>query len=115
MAVIDSGSIAGWSVQITTNDPPNTSITSGPLLASTSRNASFSFTGTDDATAPASLLFECRLDGAAFAPCTSSQSYSSLPLGAHTFQVRAKDALGQLDPTPASRTWGVYKPGFGQG
>jgi len=113
-----AGSINEWSLSITTVLPdttaPNTSITSGPLLASTSRNASFSFTGTDNVTPVNSLLFECSLDSAPFGPCTSSQSYSNLALGLHTFRTRAIDLLSLVDPTPASRTWGIYRQGFGQ-
>lgn len=39
--------------------------------------------------------------------CASPQTYSSLSQGSHTFQVRAKDAGGTVDPTPASYTWTV--------
>ena len=42
-----------------------------------------------------------------FAPCTSPQPYSSLADGAHTFEVRATDAAGNTDPTPASRSFTV--------
>jgi MYXO-CTERM domain-containing protein len=50
--------------------------------------------------------FECSLDGAAFAACSSPGTYSALTDGAHTLQVRAKDPVGNLS-TPASRTWTV--------
>ena len=39
--------------------------------------------------------------------CSSPQPYSSLADGAHTFEVRATDAAGNTDPTPASRTFTV--------
>ncbi|MGH9023510.1 MAG: DUF7594 domain-containing protein, partial [Acidimicrobiia bacterium] len=51
--------------------------------------------------------FECAMDGLAFAPCTSPHSYSGLPAGAHTFEVRAIDPAGNVDPTPARRSWTV--------
>ncbi len=49
--------------------------------------------------------FNCSLDAAAFAACTSPQTYSGLTNGSHTFQVRAVDAAGNVDPTPATYTW----------
>ena len=38
--------------------------------------------------------FECSLDDAAFAPCTSPVSYSGLAVGGHEFRVRATDQAG---------------------
>jgi Bacterial Ig-like domain (group 3) len=87
--------------------PPDTSITANPPANSNSSSASFSFTGTDNVTPAASLTFECKLDGGSFAACTSPQNYSGLAEGSHTFQVRAIDAAGNVDASPASFSWVV--------
>src|SRR5439155_1295234 len=83
--------------------PPDTTITAAPPARSSSSTASFSFTATE-----ADSSFACQLDGGAFAPCVSPQSYSGLANGSHSFQVRATDAAGNTDPTPASYTTTLY-------
>ena len=85
--------------------PPDTSITARPSNPSNSSSASFRFTGTDNVTPTTSLTYECSLDGAAFVGCTSPKAYSGLADRPHTFQVRAKDAAGNVDQTPVSQTW----------
>ena len=86
---------------------PETTITSGPSGTVNSSGATITFSGTDNGTAPGSLTFEGALDGAAFAAVTSPVTLSGLSDGAHTYQVRARDAAGNVDPTPASVTWTV--------
>lgn len=58
-------------------------------------------------TEPGSSL-QCSLNGAAFAPCGASHSVA-LKKGTHTLSVRATDALGNVDATPASVTTRVVK------
>jgi hypothetical protein len=92
------------------NGVPDTQITGSPLAATSSTSASFTFTGTDDATPASSLTFECQLDVAETSPwtaCTSPHSYSSLAVGSHTFRVRALDGGGAVDPQPAVYTWTI--------
>ena len=81
---------------------PNTVVTTGPLGATSSASASFTFTADDS-----SATFECRLDGGGWSPCSSPRSYAGLAEGLHTFDVRATDVAGNTDPTPATRTWTV--------
>jgi hypothetical protein len=80
--------------------PPDTTITSGPTGTDTS--AALAFTASE-----AGSTFECRLDGGTWASCTSPKSYAALAAGAHTFDVRATDAAGNADASPATRTWTV--------
>ncbi len=81
---------------------PDTTITSGLSGTVKDKSASFSFSSTE-----ANSKFECSLDGAAFSSCTSPAKYNGLKDGQHTFRVRAIDAAGNVDPTPASNTWTV--------
>jgi Putative metal-binding motif len=57
------------------------------------------------ASEPASI--QCRLDGAPFAGCPATRSFSNLAFGQHRFQARAIDRAGNVDATPISRTWTV--------
>lgn len=86
---------------------PDTVIDSAPPNPSHSAAASFTFSGTDDVTPSANLTFSCKLDNGDFAACTTPQAYSGLADGPHTFQVRAMDSRGNLDPTPAAFTWQI--------
>ncbi|HEY3434067.1 MAG TPA: hypothetical protein VGK41_00300 [Solirubrobacterales bacterium] len=45
--------------------------------------------------------FLCRLDKGPFKPCSSPRAYKHLKSGRHTFKVKAVDAAGNVDPTPA--------------
>ena len=86
---------------------PDTTINTGPTGTIATGAASFTFSGTE-----LNSTFECKLDGpgaatGTYAPCTSPQAYSALADGTYTFSVRAKDAAGNLDPTPATRTFTV--------
>jgi hypothetical protein len=55
--------------------------------------------------ADGSASFTCSLDGAAYAPCGSPTVLSTLDPGWHTFAVRATDAAGNVDPSPAEERW----------
>jgi hypothetical protein len=57
--------------------------------------------------------FTCSLDGAAYAACGSRLRYLDLAAGWHTLAVRATDAAGNTDPSPAESTWHSNK-GRGQ-
>jgi hypothetical protein len=77
---------------------PNTVITSGPSGPTHDPTPTFHFSSSEgDST------FQCRLDSAPFAACTSPRTTGHLADGSHTFYVRAIDPSSNVDPTPASR------------
>ncbi|NTX62946.1 Ig-like domain repeat protein [Myxococcus sp. CA051A] len=81
---------------------PDTSIVTGPTGAVASNSATFTFASNESP-----ITYACSLDGAAFAPCASPATFGSLSQGNHTLAVRAVDAVGNMDPTPATRAWSV--------
>src|SRR5439155_2401493 len=88
-----------WTVDTTA---PDTSITANPSNPTNPTGASFSLTATEGGSS-----FQCELDGAGFSACSSPKSYSGLAEGSHTFKVKATDAAGNTDASPASFTWTV--------
>jgi large repetitive protein len=81
---------------------PQTTIASSPPASTQATTASFTFTASETGS-----TFECSLDNAAFAACTSPRALSSLAPGAHSFRVRARDAAGNLDGSPAAHNWTI--------
>ena len=82
---------------------PDTSIVSG---RTNDADPTFEFEADEsDAT------FECKVDNGAFAACSSPGMPGQVSAGVHQFQVRAIDALGNADATPASHNWEFADPG----
>jgi hypothetical protein len=82
--------------------PPETTIQSGPTGTTTATDASFGFSASESGS-----TFACKLDSASWAACASPKALSGLAVGSHTLSVRATDGAGNVDPTPASRSWTV--------
>ncbi|MBI2690793.1 MAG: hypothetical protein HYX29_02425, partial [Solirubrobacterales bacterium] len=95
------GAVASITWIVNTAVPLAPTINTGPTGTVASTSASFTFS-----TSESGMTFECRIDGAAYAACTSPQAYSSLAQGAHTFDVRAVNGASTPGPA-ASRTWTV--------
>ena len=83
--------------------PPETAITGQPKSKTKKKKATFEFTSTE----PGST-FECSLNGAPLTPCSSPITVKGKK-GKNTFVVRARDAAGNVDATPATYTWKVKK------
>jgi hypothetical protein len=82
--------------------PPRTTIGGGPSGATSAATPSFAFTSNE-----AGSTFECRIDGGSFAACTAPYTSATLAEGSHTFEVRATDLAGNVEPVPESRTFTV--------
>jgi hypothetical protein len=92
---------AGFKVNIDTTAPQTTLSASGPSGMVASKTAEFAFTSEPNAS------FECKLDAEGYAGCSSPKTYTNLSDGDHTFEVKATDAAGNTDASPATRTWTV--------
>ena len=82
--------------------PPQTTLTAGPRGSTRAKTATFRFKSSETGS-----TFKCKLDKGPWTTCRSPKTYRSLRKGAHTFQVRAKDKAGNVDATPAKRSWRV--------
>jgi hypothetical protein len=91
-------------VPLTDTTPPETTITAMPRARIHKGKANIAFTSSE-----ADSSFECRLDhNFDFGPCPTPLSVNA-KRGKHTIEVRAKDAAGNVDTTPAVATWKVVK------
>lgn len=81
---------------------PETTIVKGPKARSHKRTAKFKFVSSE-----ANSTFKCKLDKKPFKPCRSPKKYKRLKPGKHVFQVKAIDAAGNADKTPAKRRFRV--------
>ncbi len=114
---------SGVSASATPGDttPPETNITGGPSGTIGYDDVQFTWTGSDNVTATSNLVYSYYLNGydSGYSPWTSSTSknYYNLPNGPYTFYVKAKDEAGNIDPTPASKSFTVqiddaYEPEY---
>jgi hypothetical protein len=106
-ATFSNNAFVDWfelhSTTMVDSTPPDTTLTN--IASPTNDNTpTFSFSGIDNVGVTG---FECQVDTAGFVACTSPFTTAALPDGSHTFRVRAKDAAGNVDPTPASQTFTV--------
>ena len=86
--------------------PPDTTITSNPENPSPETTGTFTFVSSEGAS-----TFECSLDSSQWTFCQSPKSYPGLDEGPHSFSVKATDAAGNTDPTPANYLWTIDTTG----
>jgi len=91
-------------ILVAVDQPPDTQLNKHPPKRTSKRKAKFTFASTQ-----AGSRFECKLDKKPFRACVSPFK-KKVGLGAHKFQVRAVNAQGKADPSPAVFSWRVVRP-----
>ena len=91
---------------VTDTTPPETRVISGPEATIDSHDAEFRFSASEKRS-----TFQCRVDVFEWQSCKSPTTYVEVADGEHTFSVRARDRYGNVDPTPATRSWTVATAG----
>ncbi|HET7443888.1 MAG TPA: beta-propeller fold lactonase family protein [Solirubrobacterales bacterium] len=77
----------------------DTVIGTGPPAYDSRSSSTFDF----DASYPST--YECKFDSGSFAACDRAAAIQVANDGPHTLAVRARDAVGNVDPTPATYSW----------
>ena len=95
-----SGDTATTGITVDSTPPPIPVLTVTPSTLSGDA-ATFAYTE-----AETTATVECRLDSATFADCENPTSYTGLSAGAHTFQARAIDTVGNVSSS-TTHAWTV--------
>jgi hypothetical protein len=101
-SALGGGAAAGADVT-----PPETRIARGPTQSLWVPRAHFRFRSNE-----AGVRFACSLDRGAWRRCPRRVTFRRLEVGWHELRVRAVDAAGNRDRTPARRGW-RYQPRVG--
>jgi hypothetical protein len=83
---------------------PQTKITKKPDARTEKTTAKFAFNSNE-----AGSTFKCKLDKRKFKRCKSPKKYKNLDPGKHKFKVKATDAAGNTDRTPAKVSFKVVE------
>ena len=89
---------------LTVSVAPQATITAAPSGELPSGPAEISFTSNETGS-----TFECSLDGAPFATCSSPVHLGQLAAGPHSFGVRATNVYGLVGASGATATWTAAK------
>jgi lysophospholipase L1-like esterase len=85
--------------------PPRTHFTKRPPNKTERTKVKFKFTSSEP-----NSTFECKLDTKKWKRCESPRKLDGLKPGKHKFKVRAIDAAGNVDPSPAKDKFKILKP-----
>ena len=89
---------------------PDTAITSAPPTPTDDAAPTIGFSSSEP-----DVTFRCRFDGEVFHVCSgpgaSDTPPTALAAGAHSFEVRAEDAAGNVDQTPATANFTLITDG----
>ena len=96
------GGGGGGSTNPADTAPPQTKITKGPKAKSSSTDGEVQVHSSE-----AGSTFQCKLDRKPFKKCRSPKKYKGLKPGKHVFKVRAIDAAGNTDSSPAVKKFKV--------
>ncbi|HYH57631.1 MAG TPA: calcium-binding protein [Thermoleophilaceae bacterium] len=86
-------------------NPPETTIDAGPAGVTPDTQPAFQFSSSEPGSS-----FLCQVDDEPVFDCASPMTIGPLSEGAHVFRVRARDATGNTDDTPATRSFTVDVP-----
>lgn len=84
------------------DEPPQTKITKGAPKTTDKSQVKFAFSSDDPG-----ATYECKLDKKPYGPCAPPERVRRLDKGKHEFAVRAVDADGYSDPSPAKHKFKV--------
>lgn len=84
---------------------PAVQVDSGPSGNTADSTPTFAFSSADAAS------FECRVDTTDFSACTSPHTTGALSVGAHSFEVRARDAAGNTGAAASRAFTVIQEPG----
>lgn len=84
--------------------PPQTRLKGKPRKVGHDRTPTFRFSSSE-----AGSTFQCKVDRKPFRSCRSPFTTRRLSFGKHVFRVRARDAGGKVDPSPAFFRFEVVK------
>ncbi len=104
LGLVSCGGGGGSSPPTTPDDTtaPETELNSTPAAITNQQRATFSASSSEVGT-----VFEISLNGAAYLQVPAVFALDNLPDGEHALNVRARDAAGNIDLTPATFRWTV--------